>query len=53
MWTPPFLQAMRATLPGRLILGNHFSWSNFFSYFVGTFLRWLWVRWLHFTCFRL
>ena len=53
LWTPPFLQAMRATLPGRLILGNHFSWSDFISYFVGSFLGWLWVRSLHFTCFRL
>ncbi len=53
LWTPPFLQAMRATLPGRLILGNHFTWSDFISYFVGSFLGWLWVRWLHFICFRL
>jgi glycopeptide antibiotics resistance protein len=53
LWKPSFLQAIRATLPGMLVLGNNFSWSDFPSYFVGSFLGWLWVRWLHFTWFRL
>ncbi|MEG4322036.1 MULTISPECIES: DUF2809 domain-containing protein [unclassified Microcoleus] len=52
LWKPPFLQAIRATLPGRLVLGNTFSWSDFPSYFLGSFLGWLWVRWLHFTWLR-
>jgi hypothetical protein len=27
-------------------LGNAFTWADFPSYFVGSFLGWLWVRWL-------
>ena len=47
LWQPPFLQAMRATLPGRLVLGNAFTWSDFPSYFIGSFLGWVWMR----SCF--
>ncbi len=44
LWHPPFLEAMRATLPGRLVLGNNFAWSDFLSYFIGSFLGWVWMR---------
>jgi len=44
LWKPPVLQAIRATLPGRLVLGNTFSWSDFPSYGVGSLAGWLWVR---------
>ena len=44
LWHPPFLQAMRATLPGRLVLGNVFNWSDFLAYFLGSFLGWVWMR---------
>ena len=44
LWQPPFLQAMRATLAGRLVLGNSFTWSDFPSYFIGSFLGWVWMR---------
>lgn len=44
LWQPPFLQAIRATLPGRLVLGNTFSWSDFPPYFIGSFLGYLWVK---------
>ena len=44
LWQPPFLQTLRATLPGRLILGNTFTWSDFPSYFIGSFLGWVWVQ---------
>ncbi|MBW4507904.1 MAG: DUF2809 domain-containing protein [Scytonematopsis contorta HA4267-MV1] len=37
----PFLVALRSTLPGRLVLGNTFLWSDFISYFLGSFLGWL------------
>lgn len=40
----PLLQAIRATLPGRLILGNTFTWSDFPFYFIGSFLGWLVMR---------
>jgi glycopeptide antibiotics resistance protein len=46
LWTPPVLQAIRATLLGRILLGNTFSWSDFPSYFIGSFLGWVWVSWL-------
>ncbi len=46
LWHPPFLEAMRATLPGRLVLGNNFAWSDFLSYFLGSFLGWVWMRYL-------
>jgi len=44
LWQPPFLQAIRATLPGRLILGNTFSWSDFPPYAIGCVTGWLWMR---------
>ncbi|MBD2018106.1 DUF2809 domain-containing protein [Microcoleus sp. FACHB-53] len=43
LWHPPFLEAMRATLPGRLVLGNSFTWSDFLSYFIGSFFGWMWM----------
>lgn len=48
LWQPPFLQMLRSTLPGRLVLGNSFTWLDFPAYFIGSFLGWLWVRLLHF-----
>lgn len=44
LWKPPILQAARATLIGRLVLGNTFVWSDFISYFVGSFAGWFWMR---------
>ncbi len=44
LWQPPFLQAARSTLPGRLVLGNTFVLSDFPSYFVGSFLGWVWAQ---------
>lgn len=47
LWQPPWLQSLRATLPGRLVLGNTFTLSDFPPYFIGSFLGWLWVRWMY------
>lgn len=44
LWKPPFLEAARATLVGRLVLGNTFVWSDFISYFFGSFAGWFWMR---------
>jgi glycopeptide antibiotics resistance protein len=44
LWQPPFLQAIRATLPGRLVLGNTFLWDDFPPYFVGCFLGWILIK---------
>ena len=46
LWQPPFLQFARSTLPGRLILGNTFMWSDFPPYFVGSLLGWGWTQFL-------
>ncbi|MCJ8281394.1 MAG: DUF2809 domain-containing protein, partial [Rivularia sp. ALOHA_DT_140] len=45
-WKPPFLEAARKTLPGRLVLGNTFVWADFPIYFVGSFVGWVWVRFI-------
>lgn len=44
LWNSPFLEAIRATLPGRLVLGNSFTWSDFPSYLIGSFCGWVWMR---------
>ncbi len=38
LWHPPFLEAVRHTLPGRLLLGTTFHWSDFPPYFAGALL---------------
>jgi Protein of unknown function (DUF2809) len=35
LYQPDWLQAIRATLPGRLVLGNTFLWSDFLPYAIG------------------
>jgi hypothetical protein len=50
LWHPPFLQALRATLPGRLILGNAFLWDDFPPYFVGCLLGWGLIKRLRRWC---
>ena len=47
LWQPAWLQAIRATLPGRLVLGNTFVWSDFSYYAIGCVIGWLWLRCLH------
>lgn len=46
LWQPAWLQALRATLPGRLLLGNTFSPSDFWYYIAGAGLGWGMLRWL-------
>ena len=46
LWQPGWLLAIRATLPGRLVLGNTFSWSDFPYYLIGCAVGWGWLRWL-------
>jgi glycopeptide antibiotics resistance protein len=52
LYQPPWLQAIRATLPGRLVLGSTFLWSDLPVYFIGSYLGWLWIRWLDRLGFR-
>lgn len=44
LWQPPWLQAIRATLPGRLILGTTFLWDDFPPYLAGCLIGWGWVK---------
>ena len=44
LWQHPLLKMLHSTIPGRLVLGNSFTWWDFPPYFVGSFLGWLWVR---------
>jgi Protein of unknown function (DUF2809) len=44
LWHPPLLQALRHTLPGRLILGTNFSWLDFPAYAGGSVLGFWWGR---------
>ena len=37
-WQPAWLQAIRRTLPGRLILGTTFNWWDFAAYIVGAWM---------------
>lgn len=43
LWHPAWLQAIRATLPGRLMLGHAFTWSDFPYYAMGCVLGGLWL----------
>lgn len=44
LWKPPFLQAIRATLPGRLVLGTTFMWSDFPPYLLGSAIGCAWLN---------
>ena len=44
LWHPAWLEAIRRTWPGRLILGTTFEWSDFPPYFVGAVIGFLVMR---------
>ncbi len=48
LWKQPFLQAIRATLIGRLLLGNTFVWWDFLYYILGCTLTWILLRYFKF-----
>jgi hypothetical protein len=50
LWQPDWLQALRATLPGRLVLGNTFTWTDFLAYVVGCLAGWVWLEGLRRLC---
>ena len=47
LWKHPYLQAIRATLLGRMLLGTTFVWWDFPHYAVGCLIGWLalWQIW--------
>jgi len=46
LWHPLWLQAARSTFPGRMLLGNAFSWWDLPAYPIGCILGWFLLRWL-------
>lgn len=49
LWKPPFLEVIRATLFGRLLLGTTFSWWDFPYYMIGCGLAWLGLKYLKYS----
>lgn len=49
LWSHPWLQTIRSSLLGRLLLGTTFSWWDFPHYLIGSVCGWLWLRliWQH------
>jgi hypothetical protein len=41
LWHPPFLEAIRSTLIGRLLIGTTFDWWDFPHYILGCTITWL------------
>lgn len=41
LWHPPILEAIRSTLPGQVLIGTTFAWSDFPAYGVGAFIGWV------------
>jgi hypothetical protein len=46
LWHPPFLEAIRATLIGRLLIGTTFDWWDFPHYMLGCTITWLGLKML-------
>ncbi len=46
LWHPGWLESLRATFPGRILLGHHFDPVDFFYYLVGTAIGVGWLKWL-------
>jgi len=44
LWHPPFLEAIRATLIGRLLIGTTFDWWDFPHYILGCTITWLGLK---------
>lgn len=44
LWHPTLLEAVRATLIGRSLIGDMFDWSDFGGYFIGSAIGWAWIN---------
>jgi hypothetical protein len=44
LWHLPILEAIRATLIGKWLIGTTFDWWDFPHYLFGCVLGWLWVQ---------
>ena len=45
LWRPPWLVAVRSTLPGAILLGDSFDWCGFPHYALGSAIGWAMVLW--------
>ena len=43
LWHPPFLESIRSTFPGRMLLGTSFVFSEFFYYVLGGVVGFVWI----------
>jgi len=46
LWQPPWLQALRSTVGGKILLGHQFSWWDFPAYPIGCACGWLLLHWI-------
>lgn len=44
LWHPLWLQIIRSTFAGRMLLGTTFVAADFFYYAIGCLLSWLWLQ---------
>jgi len=44
LWHPPILIHIRKYFLGQALLGTSFSWSDFFHYFIGCTLGYIWIK---------
>jgi len=44
LWHPLFLELLRGTWLGKILLGTSFAWWDFPFYMAGCFIGWLWLR---------
>ena len=46
LWHPVILEFIRSYFLGRIIIGSSFSWSDFFYYFIGAIIAFLFILFL-------
>lgn len=46
LWHPVFLERIRATFPGKAIIGTTFVWWDFPHYVLGSIIGWLWISYI-------
>jgi hypothetical protein len=42
LWHPPWLEQLRSSLAGQMLLGTTFVWTDFIGYLAGGFIAWFW-----------
>jgi len=52
LWHPWFLEAIRASYLGKVLIGTSFIWWDFVYYAMGCFIGWLLMRWILNRCHK-